>query len=79
MGPGLTNLKGLTQFTTLDLSMTPLNDAGIRYLKGLTHLRELSLGGCQITPKGISDLRGALPGTDLGPAGAPGSGAVGFE
>jgi hypothetical protein len=45
----------------LDLSYTPLTDAGVRELKSLKNLQKVNLSGTPVTKEGLQELRDALP------------------
>ncbi len=54
-------LEGLSGLRVLNLSRTPITDAGLEYLKGLTQLKSLDLSETNITEEGATRLSKALP------------------
>ena len=78
MGPGRLDLSGLDidddemgQIATLgrleelDVSDTPLSDAGLHSLAGLKRLKRIWLLRTNTTPEGNAALRAALPGVSI--------------
>lgn len=53
----LENLNRLPKLLCLDLSGSPVNDAGLVHLKGLTELRILDLSETQVTDAGLVRLK----------------------
>ena len=45
----------------LDLSMTPVTDAGLEHVKSLTSLEVLNVRKTAVTAQGVKDLQGILP------------------
>jgi len=51
----------MVDLKTLDISNTPITDAGLPHLKDLTNLTYLNLIETQITDSGVAELQKALP------------------
>jgi hypothetical protein len=51
---------------TLNLSDTPISDAGLEHLKGLTQLQGLMLAHTKVTDAGVRELQKALPKCSIG-------------
>ena len=49
-------LKHLADIKELDLSGTPITNAGMKHLKGLTNLQQLNLWACKIDDAGVAHL-----------------------
>jgi hypothetical protein len=54
-------LAGLKNLRVLDLSNTPVTDAGLKHLEGLEQLRWLNLCNTKVTPAGVTALQKKLP------------------
>jgi len=71
---GLSNVAGLTNLKSLNISITNITDAGMVYLKNLNSLEKVTLHGTKITGAGIKHLQGknlsilGLNQTDIGDA-----------
>ncbi len=59
------NLAPLTKLESLDVSLTPFNDEGMKGLAGLQHLRRLSLRDTSVTDEGLKYLSGLTQLEDL--------------
>ena len=55
---GLSDLKGLNNLTSLDLSWTKVTDAGLVHIKGLNNLKSLDLSGTKVTDAGLVHIKG---------------------
>ena len=58
---GLTQLAGLKNLESLDLTGTAVTDAGLAQLTALKQLRELNLEDTPVTDIGVKRLQTALP------------------
>jgi len=54
-------LAELKNLTALDLSFTPITDAGLKELASLNNLTTLYLYGTQVTDAGLKELQQAIP------------------
>ena len=59
-------LEPLAELATLDLSGSPITDAGLKHLKGLKKLRIVELANTGVTEAGMADLRRSLPDANVG-------------
>ncbi len=66
-------LASLDQLTSVDLSGSPITDAGIEHLKGLCYLSYVNCKGTNVTAKGAEELHRLLPNAAIiyGPAKKP--------
>jgi hypothetical protein len=60
-------LEPLRKLHTLDLSGSPITDAGLIHLKGLTRLSWIDLTNTRVTTRGIEALQRALPDAHIRP------------
>jgi hypothetical protein len=51
----------MTQLRMLNLSYTPITDAGLAWLKGLVHLQALDVEATKVTNAGIKEFQKVLP------------------
>ena len=63
---GLDHLRGLRNFTSLDLSYGPVSNAWLEHISGLTNLTELHLEDTQVTDAGLFHLKGLTKLSSLG-------------
>ncbi|HJZ60099.1 MAG TPA: hypothetical protein VKE74_34475 [Gemmataceae bacterium] len=75
----LVHLKAFPKLQSLDLSFTPLTDAGMVHLKDLKTLRKLDLSNTVISDRGLGQIKGLIELRELniGKTRATGPGVVG--
>ena len=61
----LAYLEPFDELWMLDLSATPITDAGLMHLMGLKHLDYIALNNTGVTSKGAEELSRALPAADI--------------
>jgi hypothetical protein len=57
----LVNLEPIVEIVNLDLSGSPITDAGLTHLKGLKNLCHVNLANTAVTAEGMENLQQALP------------------
>ena len=62
----LVNVATFVELKVLDLSGSPITDAGLAHLKGLKNLDSVMLANTGVTSKGMKDLKLALPNVGIG-------------